>query len=288
MTSLACWSKLQQKTTATQTNPAHLLDHVYSSKPPQAQAHRQWWGPQQQSWNPSMNWSNLITSTTRWHHQQDWSWHLHPHRSLLEEPLWVWYASRVRQTRGSSNLSKKRSNPLPSLQHRLWTLPAQVFQPFRFPTLLSVKTWVRKIWIVSLIWTRFSKRIWNTMIQFRPDTWWLPWNQPRFPTPLRLEAATLFQRTLWPFPQLQDCKAENANLATAITLNSTSSIQCHQGIRDWGLMKFLISVPSLIQTTVVTWVMLHHPEVTRHPFWGKTVGKNHLQNSFHLWCKRVR
>lgn len=55
MTSLACWSKLQQKTTATQTNPAHLLDHVYSSKPPQAQAHRQWWGPQQQSWNPSMN-----------------------------------------------------------------------------------------------------------------------------------------------------------------------------------------------------------------------------------------
>ena len=148
MTSLACWSKLQQKTIATQTNPAHLLDHVYSSKPPQAQAHRQWWGPQQQSWNPSMNWSNLITSITRWHHQQDWSWHLHPHRSLLEEPSWVWCANRIRQTRGLSNPSKKRTNPLPSPQHRLWTLPAQVFQPFRFPTLPSVKTWVRKTWIV--------------------------------------------------------------------------------------------------------------------------------------------
>ena len=72
MSYLACSSSSQQRTKKVHhpTSPAHLLDHLYSVKTPSAPASGKlasspWWGPQQQSWNPSMNWSGSTTSTTR-------------------------------------------------------------------------------------------------------------------------------------------------------------------------------------------------------------------------------
>lgn len=56
MTYSTCWSSSHQKARVHHQSPAHLLDHIYSVKSPQlARKQLEWWGPQQQSWNPSMN-----------------------------------------------------------------------------------------------------------------------------------------------------------------------------------------------------------------------------------------